>query len=113
VARYIVVEVYPEELLDKVVEKISKTFETMVGIGLIKGRLIIADRIKNRIILRVPTRYLKYARYAILTVSKIDNRKVATITISVTGTIRKARAQARSLPHILSQDSNLSSSPLR
>ncbi|NPA69363.1 MAG: hypothetical protein GXO26_01015 [Crenarchaeota archaeon] len=102
VARYIIVEVHPEEAIDKVANELLRLFEKVVGIGLFRGRLIIADRIKNRLIIRVPTRYLKYARYVILALREIDNLKIIAITISVTGTLRKARAQARSIPPLLS-----------
>ncbi len=101
VARYIVVEVYPKEVTDKVANELLKIFEKIIGIGIIRGRLIIADKIENRLIIRVPTRYLKYARYVILALRRIENTKVSVITISVTGTIRKARAQARSIPPLI------------
>ncbi|NPA99864.1 MAG: hypothetical protein GXO10_00655 [Crenarchaeota archaeon] len=103
-ARYIIVEVHPEEAIDKVANELVRLFEKIVGIGLFKGRLLIADKIGNRLIIRVPTRYLKYARYAILALRKIENTPVTVLTVSVTGTIRKARAQARSIPSLFDQE---------
>ncbi len=105
-ARYIIVEVYPRDLTKKVAEEILKTFERSVGLGTFRGRLILVDHINNRLIFRVPTRYLKYVRYSILSIREIENKKVLVLAISVTGTVRKARAQARSIPPLVDQDLN-------
>ena len=100
-ARYVVVEVYPVELVDIVCEVVRKKFQELLGIRVIKGSLLPVFKCRNRIVFRVTTRLLPYLRASIALVRQIENKPVLIVSRRVTGSLRKAKAQACSLEPLI------------
>jgi len=103
VARYVILEVYPPEMVQRVVSSVVDLANRLLGIRSIRGSIIPIEYHRNRAIIRVTTRFLPYLRAAVFMLRKVENHNVLILTIRVTGSVRKARAQARSIPFIISQ----------
>ncbi len=100
-ARYVVVEVYPAELLDAVCDAVRRKFQELLGVRIIKGSLLPVFRHKNRVVFRVTTRLLPYLRASIVLVRHVEERPVLVVSRRVTGSLRKAKAQACSLEPLI------------
>jgi len=100
-ARYVVVEICPEDLAEKVVNELQNLFRAILGLRVINGSLVVIERVRNRYVLRVTTRLLSYLRAAVFLLREVDGKKVAIVTVRVPGSVRKARAHAHSIPPLL------------
>ncbi len=101
-ARYVLVEIYPEDLVEKTVRKILENYEKIVGINIIKGGVHVICIESSRVIFGVRTRFLKYLRTAILMTRSVDGKDVLVLTLRVSGTLRKCKAQLKSIQRIVS-----------
>ncbi len=96
-ARYVVIEIYPEELVDKASSEIIRKFNEILGIGSVRSSIAVVFRRGNRIVVRVPTRHLDHLRASVFLIRKIDGTDVLLITRRVSGTLRRSRAHCLSL----------------
>ena len=99
-ARYVVIEVYPQELINDIVNELIKKFNEIAGLNSIKGSIKVISISNSRVVIRVSTRLLKYLRTAVLFTRKVRGIDVGVAIIRVSGTLRKAIAQEKSIPRI-------------
>ncbi len=100
-ARYVLIEVYPPELVQKVVSEILKTYENLLGVKLVEAPISVVLIDPPRAIFRVRTRFLKFLRMAILLTRRVDDTDVLVVTIRVSGTLRKCKAQLKSIQKLM------------
>ncbi|BDR93509.1 hypothetical protein [Vulcanisaeta souniana] len=100
--RYVIVDVYPREHLDRLIPELNNWFRLLAGKEAIGVELrIIAKYVgKGRLVIQVPTDLLSYLRSAIVMAGR--ESETAVITVKATGTMRKALAIASSMPYVFS-----------
>ncbi len=101
--RYVVIDVYPREYIDKVISELNNWFRFFAGkdaIG-IELRIVAKYEGKGRLIIQVPNDLLKYLRSSVAMAGR--ESEVAVITVKVTGTMRKALAIASSVPYMFNE----------
>ncbi|ADN51416.1 hypothetical protein [Vulcanisaeta distributa] len=101
--RYVVIDVYPREYIDKVISELNNWFRFFAGkdaIG-IELRIIAKYEGRGRLVIQVPNDLLKYLRSSVAMAGR--ESEVAVITVKVTGTMRKALAIASSVPYTFNE----------
>ncbi|WP_243678623.1 hypothetical protein [Vulcanisaeta distributa] len=96
--RYVIIDVYPRELIDSVISELNNWFRVFAGRDAIGFELRIIAKYdgKGRLVIQVPNNLLKYLRSAVIMVGRGSD--AAVITVKVTGTMRKALAIAAQCP---------------
>lgn len=101
--RYVVIDVYPRDYLDRVIQDLNSWFRIFagkdaIGIGL---KVVAKYEGRGRLVIQVPNNLLSHLRSAIVMVGRGDG--VAVVTVKVTGTMRKALAIASSVPYLFNE----------
>mgnify|MGYP001773191160 CR=1 FL=1 len=101
--RYVIVDVYPMDSIDKVITDLNIWFRLFSGKNAIGSELKIIAKYegRGRVMIQVPNNLLKYLRSAIIMVGR--ENEIAVITVKVTGTMRKALAIASSVPYLFNE----------
>lgn len=102
--RYVIIDVYPRELIDSVISELNNWFRVFAGRDAIGFELRIIAKYdgKGRLVIQVPNNLLKYLRSAVIMVGR-GGSDAAVITVKVTGTMRKALAIAASVPYLFNE----------
>lgn len=102
--RYVVIDVYPREYIDKVISELNNWFRFFAGKDAIGIELRIIAKYEGRggrLVIQVPNDLLKYLRSSVAMAGRGSN--AAVVTVKVTGTMRKALAIASSVPYTFNE----------
>ena len=100
--RYLVIEYYPEEInFDDVYSEFIKSIKLIAGYRYILGSVRLVAKKDNRFLVRVNTKLYPYVRAAIAITRRVKYQNVTLITITCSGTLRKALSRFFSIPKLI------------
>lgn len=102
-ARYVLVEIYPEDHVDTIIQEVISTFKKILGLRIIRGYLRVVKKKGNRVVFKVSTNLLPYLRACTILIRQINDSRVIVLTVRISGTIRKICAQLDSIPKLLTK----------